>query len=79
VRVVVNYRYGTGIDFVFDDNVLSVLPDSGFPDPDISIPDLGSRVKKGTELDPQQRIEVFITRKIVTKPPEYDPGYLSGI
>jgi hypothetical protein len=44
--VVVNYRYGTGIDFVFDDNVLSVLPDSGFPDPDISIPDLGSRVKK---------------------------------
>jgi hypothetical protein len=37
------------------------------PDPNFSIPDPVSRVEKIPDPDPHQRIEVFLTQKIVTK------------
>ncbi len=36
-------------------------------DPNLSIPDLGSRVKKITDPDPHKIIKVFSTQKIVSK------------
>jgi hypothetical protein len=37
------------------------------PDPKFFIPDPGSRVKKIPDPDPQQKIQVYLTHKSVTK------------
>ncbi len=37
------------------------------PDPNGSIPDAGSKRYRITDPDPQQRIQVFLNQKIVTK------------
>jgi hypothetical protein len=44
------------------------------PDPIFSIPDLGSRVKKIP--DPNQRIDIFSSLKIVSKLSENDLGHI---
>ncbi len=52
---------------------------SRIPEPYFSIPVPGSRVKKAPDPDPQQRIQVFFTQKIVIKLSEYDPDYYALI
>jgi hypothetical protein len=45
-----------------------------YPDPNLSSPDPGSKVKNIPDLDPHQGIQVFLIQKIVSKLPEMWSG-----